>query len=154
MPCTDQTESLHLLLDEQDCVQTFQLRKISCGRAVGEETLLPYIQGKSIDEIIAGTVTELVPDLDRYRRIDEFLLFKQFFSVRAALLVLVGQSSGQPQQAFVMEELLIDEDMTQIKGEIAVNLISEEIRACGSCKSCRPLPSHLQDIADSLVQAS
>lgn len=154
MPCTDQTETLHLTLDEKDHIQSFQLRKISCGRTVGEETLLPYIQGVSANEIIAGTVPEFVPDLHQHRRIDEFLLFKQFYSVRAALLVLVGEMSGEPAQAFVMEELLLDEGMTQIKGEIAVNLISEEIRACGSCKSCRPLPPNLQTIAETLVQAS
>ncbi len=154
MPCTDQTESLHLILDDQDRIELFQLRKISCGRTVGEETLLPYIQGKSIDDIIAGTVPEMVPDLQSYRRAEEFLLFKQFFSIRAALLVLVGRSSGQAEQPFVMEELAMDNDKTQIKGEIAVNMISEEIRACGSCKSCRPLSPELQEIATSLVQAS
>lgn len=153
MPCQDQTEMLELMVNDKDQLQTFRLQKISCGKTVGEETLLPYVQGKTIDEILQGTLQELVPDLEQQRHLEEFLLFKQFFSIRAALQVLVGQSSGQVNEPFVLEELTTDVVFTSVKGHIAVPLIHEEIRACGSCRSCQPMPPSLQTVANALIHA-
>lgn len=153
MPCQDQTETLMLTLDEHDQLQTFYLQKISCGKTVGDETLLPHIQGKSIPDILAGTVADFVPDLHRRRHVEEFLLFKQFFSIRAALLVFTGQSSGQREESFVLEEVCVEPTSTSVRGQIAVPLIHEEIQACGSCRSCSSLPQELQSIANALIQA-
>lgn len=154
MPCNDQTETLSLVVDHNDQLVSFQLYKISCGRTVGDASLLPYVSGKSVNELMDGTVESFVPDLHKQRRIEEFLLFKQFFSIRAALRVWTGASSGELKQPFVVEEVSVDPTSTQIRGEVAVNVISEEIRACGSCRSCKPLPKEIQSVADSLVAAS
>ncbi len=154
MPCNDQTETLTLVVNHDDQLVSFQLHKISCGRTVGDASLLPYIEGKSVTSLMTGTVSDFVPDLHKQRRIEEFLLFKQYFSIRAALRVWTGELSGELQQPFVLEEVSVDPTSTQIRGEVAVNLISEEIRACGSCRSCKPLPKEIQSVADSLVAAS
>lgn len=153
MPCQDQTETLWLTLDNQDQLHTFSLQKMSCGKTVGDETLLPYVQGKSIHELLGGTVADFVPALAMRRQLDEFLFFKQFFSIRAALLVLTGQSSGQREQPFVLEELCVEPSLTSLRGQIAVTLIHEEIQACGSCRSCNSLPQELQAVANTLIHA-
>lgn len=141
MPCQDQTEELELLLDGLDQVEAFSLQKVTCGRTVGEQVLAPYITGRPVDEVLSSSIEQLIPDLDERRRIDSFLLYKQYFSIRAALLVLVGERSGEPDEPFVVEELWFDEDRTFMKGVVSVDLISEEIKSCGSCKSCRTIPA-------------
>lgn len=145
MPCKDQTEELTLTLDEYDHIASFHLQKISCGRTVGEQILAPYVVGYSVEHILSSTIEEVVPDLHTYKRIEEFLLFKQYFSIRAALLVLTGERSGQTSEPFVVEELCFDPDQTSLKGLVAVDLISEEIKSCGSCKSCRVIPKKLEE---------
>ncbi|MCB9640679.1 MAG: hypothetical protein H6727_17420 [Myxococcales bacterium] len=137
MPCSDQTEVFELLLDEEDRVADVRLFKRTCGQAVGGAQLLQYMRGVSAEDALAFGLETWVPSLDALRLHEEFMLFKQFFSLRAALGVWAGLRSGAVAQPFALEELSYDEDgRCLIVGQIEVALIHEEIRACGGCRSC------------------
>ncbi len=137
MPCADQTEVFEVLLDEDERIADLRLFKRTCGQAVGGAQLLAYLRGVSADEILLQGLETWVPTIASLRLHEEFMLFKQFFSLRAALGVWSGQRSGEPEQPFVLEELSYEEDgRCLIVGQIEVALIHEEIRACGGCRSC------------------
>ncbi len=137
MPCADQTEVFEVLLDEEERIADLRLFKRTCGQAVGGAQLLAYLQGISAAEVLSQGLEAWVPTLSSLRLHEEFMLFKQFFSLRAALGVWSGQRSGEPEQSFVLEELSYGEDgRCLIVGQIEVALIQEEIRSCGGCRSC------------------
>jgi hypothetical protein len=136
MPCEDQTEHLSLTLDAEDRIAFFSLQKVTCGRTVGEQVLAPYVQGLSANQYLSSSIDELVAELDGLSDIEAFLLFKQYVSLRAALLVWVGERSGEIHEPFVVEEMSFDADGARLTGMVAVELLSEEIESCGRCKGC------------------
>jgi hypothetical protein len=139
MPCADQTEVFELLLDNQECILDLRLFKRTCGQPVGGNQILPHILGKNAHDLLQYNIERWIPNLSQLRLFDEFMLFKQFFSLRAALAVWSGQQQGSSQDTFALEELSYDEDgRCLLVGQIAIEILQQEIRACGSCRSCQP----------------
>jgi len=137
VPCDDQTEILELVLDTQDLVKQFRLYKMSCGKPVGDDSLLAYIQDTHIEEILMSDISDVVPDIRQKEDLESFLLAKQLFSIRAALGVWTGSSAGMLHEPFALDELFYEEEGVKITGLISVDLIREEIKACASCTSCK-----------------
>lgn len=136
MPCDDQTEYLELLLDEEDRVGDFLLRKKTCGRPVGGNDLQPFVKGLSLEELLETELIHHVPHLRTLELTDEFLMFKQFYSLRAAAAVVLGRAEGGLREPFVMDELICSANQTKVSGFVSVDVISEEIEACGKCRGC------------------
>jgi hypothetical protein len=136
MPCEDQTEYLELLLDEEDRLEDFLLRKKTCGRAVGDTSLQPYVKGMSLEELLGQELEQKVPHLHELELTDEFLMFKQYYSLRAAAAVILGLETGSLAEPFVMDEMIISADKAKYAGYVSVDVISEEIEACGKCRGC------------------
>lgn len=134
MPCSDVTEYLQVTLNAEDQLLGYNLQKNTCGAPVGNELLLEYLHGMSVDALLTTTLTEVVPELDDAKRIDQFLLTKQFFALQSALRVYVGQDGGTLTDLFVVEKIDIGAEQVEISGLVKVDLIAEQIKACNNCK--------------------
>ncbi|SYZ72608.1 hypothetical protein TRIP_C20723 [Candidatus Zixiibacteriota bacterium] len=133
MPCSNYTELLKLALDKNDCIARFGLKKASCGQTVGGAILLPYIKGLKGEHLLEGRLRDFVPDLDKFDPQESFLLFKQFYSLRAALSVLLGRTNGGRDEAFVIDQVDYDDNGTSLYGMISVAMVAKDMEACEGC---------------------
>ncbi len=142
MPCTDVTECIEVVLDADDRLVSYALRKRTCGRAVGADALLDtLLTGKTPAEI-----ARLAPDdlLDQYRPsgdIEVFLALKHLFAVQAACAVLSGAAPGGPHDPCAAASIVCEAGLTRLTGLIRVDVVHEEIRACGRCAGCTSMQS-------------
>jgi hypothetical protein len=134
MPCTDVTEELELILDEYERIKSYSVNKITCGISVGEQTLLPFIRGCSLDVLLTKFVVDFVPDIFTWRDTDQFLLAKQLYAVQSAVRVHLGLASGHKSNAFTVRDIEYSTDETIITGDLHVDVAAAEIPACTGCK--------------------
>ncbi|MCC6545561.1 hypothetical protein IT570_00210 [Candidatus Sumerlaeota bacterium] len=140
MPCTDVTELLRLRLDDGDRIVGYELIKRTCGRAVGERSLLAQefvgADANEVAKLTADDFAETLPDM----RDEEFVLsLKHFFAVRAGARVLIGHMSGGANDPIRVAKVGYEGNEVILEAEVVIDVITEEIKACGKCKGCGAL---------------
>ncbi len=131
MPCSDQTERLTLELDDQDRIRSFSVYKLTCRQPVGGSELLPVIRDMPARSLLSPADDLIDPRLDD---VQAFMLTKQLFALQGAIAVMYGLPAGGGPQAFDLHELEHDRHGTRLAGEIAINVIAEQITSCGGCR--------------------
>jgi hypothetical protein len=136
MPCSDVTEVLRVELDAQDRLASYALIKKSCGRAVGERSLLaPKLVGLTANQLMDATVDlvepESIPD-----ETEQFLALKHFFAVQAGLRVLLGLDAGGAFEPTRVARVWCEGESVWLEAELVVDVIVEKIEACGRCSGC------------------
>jgi len=128
---------IHVELDGDDRLQDYYFSKRTCGQGVGAGNLLiEHLQGWTLDEILAmdaDTYLERFPVDDP---LEEFLGLKHFFAIQAVLEVLTGKEPGGKNDPCAAAEILYEDGALIIDGQIEVDLVTEKIKSCGSCKGC------------------
>ena len=132
MPCSDQTERLTLDLDSDDRICSFKLDKLTCHQPVGGPELLPVVRDMTARSLLDADADDLIdPRLDD---VHAFMLMKQLFALQGAIAVMYGVPKYDDRQAFALHELEYDDRGTRVSGEIAINIIAEQISSCGGCR--------------------
>ena len=94
MPCKDTTAQISVVLDEKDCLITFDFSKLTCQKAVGGKTgFMVLCRGKHIDKIIQLEFSDLVVDLGLKCSEEQFLLYLEWDALGAALKQYQGDYS-------------------------------------------------------------
>ena len=134
MPCQDITDHLRIRLDTQDRVSRYALRKLSCGGAVGNQSMIiDWLENQKADDILDADVGQF---LDQHRTedvVEEYLLLKHFLAVRAGLAIFLGRESGAVENYCQVEAIRSSDSGTEILAQIAVEGMTAEISACGRC---------------------
>jgi hypothetical protein len=133
MPCSNYTELLKLALDKEDRITRFGLKKASCGQTVGGALLLPYIKELKAECLLDGKLRDFVPNIEQFDSQESFLLYKQFYSLRAALSVLLGRANGGKDAAFIVDRVDYDENGIAVYGMISVAMVAKDMEACEGC---------------------
>jgi hypothetical protein len=138
MPCDDITEVLTMVLDDEDRVVRYALRKRTCGRAVGEESLLAkWVAGRRVADLQDTSIDDLLAALPTDDEALEFLHLKHFFALRLGLAALTGQDDGGPGSPCAVASVSCGPDGLVFEGEVAVAVVTEQIKSCGRCgKGC------------------
>ncbi|MBP8132175.1 MAG: hypothetical protein KA184_21560 [Candidatus Hydrogenedentes bacterium] len=137
MPCSDVTELIRVTVDAQDRLKSYRFIKKTCGRAVGAEALLlGALGGCSVGEILELTPERFLGQMETSGPIEEFLSLKHLVAVQSALEVLTGGAPGGPGRLCAVAEITFDEGETVIDARISVDLLTNEIKSCGNCRSC------------------
>jgi len=148
MPCDDVTELLELKIDEEDRLASYRLFKRSCGRAVGEQSLLlDTFEGQT-----AGDMLSLDADgfVDRHGLEDEtelFLQLKHFFALQSGLRVLLGMEPGGLRSSLTVANVAHDQGVYTLQAEISVDVLTERIESCGKCKGCGSIAKKLKEVS-------
>lgn len=146
MPCNDVTESLVLRLDLEDRLAGYQLRKKSCGRAVGQESLLAdEFAGIAAAEILAMGAEDFAERRPFLNDTDAFLRLKHLFALQGGLRVLLGEESGGVNDPVTIAAVAGDEAGYILDAEISVEVLKEKIKSCGNCKGCGVLKNMFAD---------
>lgn len=137
MPCDDVTELLELRLDADDRLLGYRLAKRTCGRAVGEESLIAEpLAGAHASAIIAIDADAFIDEREPATDVEAFLLLKHLFAVQDALRVLAGEEPGGAAAPCAIASIAYDGDAMLLEAHLAVDAITQQIKACGACKGC------------------
>jgi len=138
MPCDDVTELLRVVLDAEDRVSTYELFKRTCGRAVGERSLLLATwQGVPTNAIVGMDGDVFADGLTVSDDAELVLTMKHFFAVQAGMRVLLGLEPGGPLDPVRVAAVsgTVNGGL-MLEAEIAVDVLAERIQACGRCSGC------------------
>ncbi len=138
MPCDDIRERIEIRLDNDDHLVDYSLLKNTCGAPVGHEALLlSRLKGESVFDLIQSDEnTWFDPELDSSED-DVFLYYKHLFALRAAIQAAYGFTTGGPDDLCALACMGYDIHGARIEGLIAIEALTQEIKSCGNCKSCR-----------------
>ena len=137
MPCRDVTELIQIVLDDQDRLKSYRFVKRTCGRGVGLDSLLiDVLGGRTIDVILSITPERFLKEFSVQEPIEEFLGLKHLIAIQSALEVLTGRAAGGPNELCAAAEISFEDGETVIRARISVDLVTEEIKSCGSCGKC------------------
>ncbi len=134
MPCKDITDHLRIRLDADDRVSRYALRKLSCGGAVGNQSMIiDWLENQKIEDILSADIGQFLDKHQADDEIEEYLLIKHFLAVRAGLAMYIGQESGAVKNYCQVEAIRSSETGTEILVHIAVEGMTDDIAACGRC---------------------
>jgi hypothetical protein len=134
MPCKDITDHLRIRLDADDRITRYALRKLSCGGAVGNQSLIiDWLENKSAEEVIASSPDVILDSHEITDEIDEYLFLKHFLAVKAGLSIMLGKDSGGIEDYCQIEAIRHGPNGTELLAHISVEGMTAEIQACGRC---------------------
>lgn len=137
MPCKDITELLEVVLDAEDRLVEYTFSKRTCGQGVGTAALLiDQLRGRTVEELLHKSAAEFLAEFPISDPIEEFLSLKHLFAIQGALEVYAGVEAGRASDAFAVAGIEYGEDNTRIHGRIAVDIVTDKIKACGGCGTC------------------
>lgn len=137
MPCSDVTEYIKIRLDGEDRLAVYELIKKTCGRAVGERSLVAeWLEGLPADDILAISADDFADAHPMPSIEEEFLLLKHLFALQCTLKAVLGQEPGGATDEVSIASIGYDEGELHADAFIAVDVITEKIEACGRCKGC------------------
>lgn len=137
MPCSDITEMIRLVIDDDDRLRDYRFIKRSCGQGVGAVALLlPLLAGLKVEEILRITPEGFLEQYPCAEDIEEFLVLKHLIAVQSALEVLTGRASGGPGALCAAAEISYENGECVLEARITVDAVTDKIRSCGSCRSC------------------
>lgn len=142
MPCSDVTEFIHLRLDPEDRLVEYALRKRTCERVIGAESLLlGTFEGKTVDSILAADEQSLFRDGAQADDLEAFVIRKHLHALQSALAAYVGFIAGGSGEVCAISEISCDENGSTVEALIRVDILTERIKSCGElrgggCGSC------------------
>jgi len=127
-----------LKLDDENRIQEYRLSKRTCGAAVGGYSLISdWLLEQNAESFMKTEFHEFMEQNPARDDTHEFLLLKHYFAVKNGLEVLLGQESGKREDKCAIDSVEYGEDSLEFTASIRLDVITKQIKACGSCKLCR-----------------
>ena len=134
MPCDDISEVIDIRLDVDECLESYQLNKRTCGAQIGNENLLyELFRGQRPEEILEFPSHNLRAAMPEMQDDDEFLYYKHLFALQLALEVLIGREAGARTEPCALASVSHDPYGLTFRGIISIDAVSRKIKACGHC---------------------
>jgi hypothetical protein len=125
---------MRVVLDSDDRLQNYRLLKMTCGGAVGAESLLlDRLKGRGIGELLSLHADTFCHESTAETDIEEFLGLKHFFALKSVLEAFAGYQPAGREAACTLSGISFDNDGATIDAEIAVGVVTDLIRSCGHC---------------------
>ena len=116
MPCKDTTAQISVVLDEKDCLITFDFSKLTCQKAVGGKTgFVNLCRGKHIDKVIQLEFSDLVVDLGLTCSEEQFLLYLEWDALGAALKQYQGDYSKVDMDRYQIATIAYESGQVEIR---------------------------------------
>jgi len=120
MPCKDTTAQITVILDEEDCLVTFDFSKLTCQKAVGGGTgFVDLCKGKNIDEVIQLEFSNLVVDLGLTGSEEQFLLYLEWDALGAALNQYQGGYNEVDKNRYQIATIAYESSQVEIRQMVA-----------------------------------
>ena len=120
MPCKDTTAQITVVLDEIDCLVSFDFSKLTCQKPVGGGTgFVEICQGKPVDEVIRMEFSDLVVDLGLTSSEEQFLLYSEWDALGAALVQYLGSRREVDTDRYQIATIAYESDRVEIRQMVA-----------------------------------
>ncbi len=137
MPCSDVTEILRIDLDPGDHLIDYSLTKLTCGGALGKESLLKkWCGGLSTTEILSTSIDAFCTRYPTTDPVVEFVRLKHLLALQKGLRALTGEESSRPDDAIAVESIEYSQSGASLTALLKVDAVTDEIQACGRCAGC------------------
>lgn len=134
MPCNDITDKLKILLDHNDRVIKYALRKKTCGGEVGRKALIgKWLKNRPAEDVLDSSVEKILKAHPTKSDIQEYLIIKHFLAVQSGLAIMLGKRSGGLKDYCTVDSIEHGPEGILLNAEIDVEGMTDEIRACGNC---------------------
>lgn len=131
MPCKDTTAQITVILDENDCLVSFDFAKLTCQKPVGGGTgFVEICQGKPVDEVIRMEFSDLVVDLGLTRSEEQFLLYLEWDALGAALDQYLGSRREVDTDRYQIATIAYESDRVEIRQMVASPMEMPKLVPC------------------------
>lgn len=135
MPCCDVTEEIRVILDKDEKLVSYDLRKRTCGRSIGLGAVLAEeVFGRRMDRILSEEDDILLGDKANARRARKFIALKHLFALRSALAAYKGLKDEIWKNVCTIAGIEYRGGEVIIDADIKIDMITENIKACRSCR--------------------
>ena len=134
MPCNDVTEEIQIIIDKDNKIISYDLKKRTCGRSLGAPAVISNeICGLDMDYILAGDDDVLLGEKANTKHARKFIALKHLFALKSVLAVYRGVESGLKCNPCEIARIDYDDGDVIIDADIKIDLITQEIEACPGC---------------------
>jgi hypothetical protein len=120
MPCKDTTSQITVILDEKDCLISFDFSKLTCNKPVGGGTgFMEFCQGKPVDQVTQLEFSDLVIDLGLTDTEEQFLLYMEWDALGAALSQYQGGQQEVDRDRYQIATIAYESNQVEIKQMVA-----------------------------------
>ncbi len=120
MPCKDTTAQITIILDERDCLVSFDFSKLTCQKSVGGGTdLMQLCRGKPVDEVVKLEFSDLVVDLGLIGSEEQFLLYLEWDALGAALSQYQGSQHEVDRNRYQIATIAYESGQVEIRQMVA-----------------------------------
>ena len=120
MPCKDTTSQITVVLDDNDCLVSFDFSKLTCQKAVGGGTgFVEFCSGKSIGEVAMLEFSDLVSNLGLTASEEQFLLYLEWDALGAALDQYRGNGEGIDKERYQIATIAYESNQVEIRQMVA-----------------------------------
>jgi hypothetical protein len=120
MPCKDTTAQIIVILDENDCLVSYNFSKLTCQKPVGGGVgFKEFCHGKHIDEVMQLEFSDLVVDLELTGSEEQFLLYLEWDALGAALNQYQGSFNEVDTDRYQIATVAYDSSQVEIQQMIA-----------------------------------
>jgi hypothetical protein len=135
MPCSDVTEEIRVILDSDDRLKHYSLKKRTCGRSIGAPAVIEdEIRGLDMELILSGDDDMLLGEKAKARRARKFIALKHLYALRTALAAYKGLDMEFRGKACAIAGIEYGEGEVIIDADIKIEMITQNIVACRSCR--------------------
>ena len=137
MPCKDITDSLKILVDQNDNFVRYALKKKTCGSDVGRRAMLTkWLKNKPISEVLALSPEDLFTEFPTKSKTWEYLYLKHFIAIKSGLAIIIGENSGGVKDFCTVDSIEYSPDGIILLAELSAGGMNAEIAACEGCATC------------------
>jgi hypothetical protein len=120
MPCKDTTSQITVILDNNDCLVSFDFAKLTCQKAVGGGTGFAEIcKGKPVAEVGQLEFSDLVVELELTSSEEQFLLYLEWDALGAALDQYQGGQRELDLERYQIATIAYESDQVEIRQMVA-----------------------------------
>jgi hypothetical protein len=120
MPCKDTTAKITVILDEKDCLVSFDFSKLTCQKSVGGGIgFVEFCQGKHVSEVIQLEFSDLVVELGLTSSEEQFLLYLEWDALGGALGQYQGSQHEVDTDRYQIATIAYESDQVEISQMVA-----------------------------------
>ena len=118
MPCKDTTAQITVILDEKDCLLSFDFSKLTCQKSVGGGIgFAEFCRGKHVTEVTQLEFDDLVVNLGLTSSEEQFLLYLEWDALGAALKQYQGKDVDR--ERYQIATIAYESEQVEIRQMVA-----------------------------------
>jgi hypothetical protein len=131
LPCNDVGESVRVLLDNKERIIDYSLQKRTCGKSIGEVSLIgKSLYGRTAKEILELDLEDFLIEAIIQDETQRYLVMKHFLAIQSVLSIYFGRLSGSVENYCTVESIDVGPSNIEILAHLKINIHTKNIKKC------------------------